>query len=115
MHATDKSKNGEGIKMMYVIKNSGKKERFDLEKVRNSISKAVIDAGLSADRMKNSIERVTKNVYAMAKSKATITTKEVRNRILSDFDKINKRVSNAWRKFEKKYQKIAQRKAVYAW
>ena len=90
--------------MTYVIKNSGTKERFDIGKARNSIRKAAVDASISAGKVRGLIERVTGNVCKMAKSKTVVTTREIRDMILNDSDKISRLFSKAWRRFEKKYK-----------
>lgn len=90
--------------MAFVVKTNGKRERFDAEKVRSSIKKAVIDAGLSVSKMRSAIEKVTKNVAEMAREKTSVTTRAIRSKILKDFDKIKKPVSNAWRRFDFRYK-----------
>jgi transcriptional regulator NrdR family protein len=91
--------------MVEVIKRKGIREKFDSEKIRKSIKKAFVDAGLSLKENKENIEYMTKNIVLLAKEKTEITSKKIRDTILRGLDTNKKKVSGAWRKFEQRYKK----------
>lgn len=91
--------------MPTVIKRDGNKELFDPGKVRRSIEKAAIDAGLELKRRKDIIEKVAKGAIRSAKEKGEITTGALREQILKQLDTVEQRVSDAWRRFDGKYKK----------
>ena len=90
--------------MTDVIKSSGGKEPFNAEKVRASIKKAVIDAGKSVLEKKEFIEKVSSEVVQAVNKKAEVSSKEIKEAILSRLDKLDSAVSSAWRRFDKKYK-----------
>jgi len=90
--------------MTDVIKSSGGKEPFNAEKVRASIKKAVIDAGKSVLEKKELIEKVSSEVVQAVNKKAEVSSKEIKEAILSRLDKLDSAVSSAWRRFDKKYK-----------
>jgi transcriptional regulator NrdR family protein len=91
--------------MTEVIKTSGKKEKFDIEKLRRSIKKAFIDAGLSVMENKQRIESVVKSVLEKTKEKAQVTSSGIRKVILESLDRTKITVSDAWRRFDRRYKK----------
>ena len=90
--------------MAEVVKGDGSREAFDIEKVRSSIKKAIFDAGLSTKDMSDKIEQSVSSVVELTKHKGTVTTETIRKQILNFFDLTEKRVSDAWRVFERKYK-----------
>lgn len=90
--------------MTDVVKRSGDKEVFDIEKIRRSIQKAAIDAGVSLEKINGRIDEISKDVVKMAKMKGDIDTNEIRNSILSKLDSINNSIADSWRRFDRKYK-----------
>lgn len=90
--------------MTDVIKRKGKKEGFDPDKIRKSIKKAFVDAGISIAKTKDLIEKITKETIKMTKDKTEVTSKAIKEKILAELDKAKKVASDAWRKFDKKYK-----------
>ena len=90
--------------MKNVVKRNGKKEPFDIEKVKKSIKKAYIDAGVSIADNKEKIETMTKEILKSLKDKTDITTKTIKKMVLDSLDKTKKVASDAWKKFDKKYK-----------
>jgi transcriptional regulator NrdR family protein len=91
--------------MVEVIKQKGIREKFDPEKIKKSIKKAFVDAGLSLKENRENIEYMTKNIVLLAKEKTEITSKKIRDTILRGLDANKKKVSGAWRKFEQRYKR----------
>lgn len=91
-------------KMSNVTKRSGDKEPFNAEKIRKSIRKAAVDAGVSEEVMKDEIEHVANDAIEMSKKKSGIKTGMIRNSILNQLDDVQPSVSESWRKFDSKYK-----------
>lgn len=53
--------------MKDVIKKTGKKEPFDLDKIRKSIKKSFVDAGISVTQNKEKIESIVKEMVNLLK------------------------------------------------
>ena len=85
----------------YVIKNDGTKEPFDSEKIKRAIMTAAQEANLSEERKNEIVEQVAGTAIAMAEGKEEIATSEIKQKILSELDKIESSVSAAWRNYEK--------------
>jgi len=83
-----------------VIKKDGTKEPFDAEKIKNSIVAAAQRTDLSEERKNEVVEQVAATVIQMAEGKEEIATSELREKILSELDRIEPSVSAAWRKYE---------------
>jgi transcriptional regulator NrdR family protein len=90
--------------MINVIKRNGKMQSFEAEKVRNSIRKAAIGAGLSPDKKKKMIEGVAKKATEMVEQKGQMETSALRDKILNELDQTEPKVAEAWRKFDQKYK-----------
>ncbi len=83
-----------------VVKKDGTKEPFDPEKIRKSIAAAAELANLSEEKKNEVVEQVATVVIQMAEEKEEIDTSELREKILSDLDRIEPSVSAAWRKYD---------------
>lgn len=85
----------------YVIKKDGTKESFDSEKIKRSIMAATQEADIAEERQSEIVEQVTATAIAMAEGKEEIATSEIKEKILSELDKMEPSVSAAWRNYEK--------------
>jgi transcriptional repressor NrdR len=83
-----------------VVKKDGTKEPFNPEKIRNSIRAAAGQAGLLEERKNEVVEQVATTAIQVADGKEEIATSEIREKILSDLDRIEPSVSAAWRKYD---------------
>ena len=83
-----------------VIKKDGKKEPFDAEKIKASITTAVSGVYLSEERKSEVIEQVSKAAMQLAEEKEEIATSEIKAKILSELDTLESSVSESWRKHE---------------
>ena len=91
---------------MEVIKRSGEKESFDSEKIKKGIKKAYIDAGESLENNAKKIDKMAGQVSDWVKKEGSgIKTGKIKEKILDVLDKEEDGVSDAWRKFDKKYKK----------
>ncbi len=88
--------------MTEVIKKSGRKERFDEEKLKASIMAAAREAGAMSRRWSRDVrENVSASAIAFSRGKKEVEAKTLREMILSDLDKLEKRIADAWRDFDK--------------
>ena len=83
-----------------VIKKDGSKEPFDPEKIRNSIRSAADRTDLEEARKNEVVEQVATAAIQLADSKEEIATSEIKDKILSELDRLEPSVSAAWRKHE---------------
>ena len=86
--------------MAEVIKKDGTKQPFDIEKVKKSVAAAADQANIEEEKKNEAIERVSTAVSQLAEGKEEITTIEIKERILSELDSVEPRVSESWRKYE---------------
>ena len=84
----------------FVIKKDGKKEPFDAEKIKASITAAVSGANLAEERVNEVVEQVSGAAIQLAGEKEEIATSEIKAKILSELDALEPSVSEAWRKHE---------------
>lgn len=82
-----------------VIKKIGSIEPFDPEKIRKSIAGAAQRTTLPEARRREVVEEVTAAVIQMAEEKETIATRDIREKILNELDRIEPSVAVAWRKY----------------
>jgi transcriptional repressor NrdR len=92
--------------MTEVIKRNGSREPFEPEKIRRSVKKAAVDSGSSLETKKDVIDRISNYTISVAEQKDEIETKEIRERVLEEMDKLEPSISGAWRKFDRKYKSI---------
>ncbi len=83
-----------------VIKRDGSREPFDAEKIRRSITIAAEQANLPGERKNDVVERVTATATQMAEERDEIATSEIKEKILSELDRIEPTVSASWREYD---------------
>ncbi len=83
----------------FVIKKDGKKEPFDVEKIKAAITAAASRTDLSDKRIKKVVKKASKAAIKLAKNKEEIATAEIREKVLSELDALEPSVSEAWRKY----------------
>jgi transcriptional repressor NrdR len=77
---------------------------FDENKLRNSIKKAAIDAGVNIEKNKDKFENIVISSIVTLKDNSAIMTRDIRENILTGLDKVESRVADSWRKFDDKYK-----------
>lgn len=85
-----------------VTKKDGNKELFSAEKIMDSITAAVRDAKLSDELGDAIIEEVSDTAIEFAKAKESVTTSEIKEKILAELDRLEPSVSAAWRAYDAK-------------
>jgi len=86
--------------MTNVIKTDGKRETFDVEKLRRAVEAAVMESDVSEDKRKDIIDRVVRATREITENKDEIRTSEIRARILRELDTLEPSISKAWRTYE---------------
>ena len=82
-----------------VIKKDGSREAFDSGKIRNAISAAAKRTELADERQNEVVEEVASAVIQLADSKEEIATSEIKEKILSELDRVEPSVSEAWKSY----------------
>jgi transcriptional regulator NrdR family protein len=85
-----------------VIKKNGKKERFNEKKLKGSVQKAAISAGIEVEE--KAVTDVSDEAIDFFKNKSETKTDEIKMKLLKDLDEIKPSVSDAWRRFDAKYK-----------
>jgi len=85
-----------------VIKKGGKKEAFRAEKLKRAIRSAAKDARLPAKKIKTVVSKVCRPVLKFVAKRKTVKTAVLREKVLSQLDKIEPTVAKAWRKYDQK-------------
>lgn len=83
-----------------VIKQDGTKEPFDAEKITKAIASAAAEGGLSEERANEVIRQVSAVALELAATKEEIATSELKEKILSELDRVEPAVAAAWRKYD---------------
>ena len=92
--------------MAEVIKKNGTKEPFDPEKIRKSIAGAAQRTDIPEERKNEVVEQVTAAVVPTLEGREEIETSQIRETILSELDRVEPGVANAWREYEQGKTKI---------
>jgi len=83
-----------------VIKKDGTKEPFNGEKIKRAINAAAGQADLSEERKSEIVEQVATTVIQMVAAKEEVTTSEIREKILSELDRVEPSIATAWQKHD---------------
>jgi len=86
--------------MTEVIKKDGRREPFDVAKLRRSIETAAREAGIPEERAREVVDRVASIAIEMAEKETEIESGAIRERVLSELDSIEPAVSQAWRNYD---------------
>lgn len=89
-----------------VIKKDGAKEAFDPEKIKRAIASACSEGGCSEERKNEIVEQVSASALALADTKEEIATSELREKILSELDKVEPSAAAAWRKHDQEQKNV---------
>ncbi len=84
-----------------VIKRDGSKEPFDAQKIRNAIIATAYETDLPEKETNKAVEQVMAAVMQMAEEKEEIATSEIREKVLSELDRLEPAISEAWRKYDR--------------
>jgi transcriptional regulator NrdR family protein len=82
-----------------VIKNDGSKVAFDAKKINRAITKAAQDAKFPPAGINKLINEISDSVLQYVDSKDKITSSEIKDKALSELDRLAPKVSFEWRRF----------------
>lgn len=88
--------------MGVVIKKGGRKQAFSASKIRKGILMAAREAKISSLKAKVLIREVGEPVISLYGKKRTVKAADLRRSILGRLDRKAKKVSAAWRKYDRK-------------
>ena len=92
--------------MAEVVKKNGTKEPFDPEKIRKSIAGAAQRTDIPEERKNEVVEQVAAAVIPMLENREELETSQIRETILSELDRVEPGVANAWREYEQGKTKV---------
>lgn len=82
-----------------VIKSDGSKMPFDIKKVTRAITRSAQDAKLTPVEINKLVNEVSGTVLQFAESKDKVMSSELRDKTLSELDRLAPNVSLEWRRF----------------
>ena len=88
--------------MTTVIKKKGSKETFSNEKIKESIRKAVRDAGLKVEDKNDMINKISLEVTNLVMKQNEIKSADIRKMVIDRLKKADARVAKSWENYEKK-------------
>lgn len=88
--------------MGIVVKNGGRKQAFSSAKIRKSIEKVAKDAKLNKTKIKSLLKEVAEPVIKLYSKERSVKATALRKSILRGLDRRIKRVSQAWRRFDRR-------------
>lgn len=83
----------------YVFKKGGKKESFDQEKIKKSISFALEKTDFSDQKKEEILKSVFSTIIEFLKEKKEVSTAEVEAEILIELDKLAPKAAENWRQY----------------
>ena len=92
----------------HVIKKNGEKEVFDEQKIKRGIMAAAKEAGLTEERVREVGEEVSKKVMEELREKEEVPTQVIREKVLEELERTERKVATAWIRYEKTERKRDQ-------
>ncbi|MCX6817507.1 MAG: ATP cone domain-containing protein [Candidatus Aenigmarchaeota archaeon] len=87
--------------MTVVIKRDNRKEDFSRDKIRRSVENAAKRVKLDSSRSRDIADRIARNVEEHFKSRDEIRASDIRDRVLSELNREEKRISKEFGSFRK--------------
>ena len=87
------------------MKKDGKKEPFDVQKIKSAIIVAATQAGITAEEGAKIAEKVTSTIIKSVVNLNEVMGVEIRARVLSQLDVIAPTVAESWRNHDKENKK----------
>ena len=93
--------------MIKVIKKGGKREEFNLNKVKKSLISAIERTELPQEKKNELVEKITKKVLNFAKERKEIFTAEIEAKILLELEENCPQAAKLWREYRAQKQRTA--------
>lgn len=90
--------------MKKVVKNKGRVEAFNPNKIKGSLQKATIDAGYTVDEKQDIINEVLTNINKKIDEEKEIKSETIKMCLLTELDKCEPYIAKSWRRFDSKYK-----------
>jgi transcriptional regulator NrdR family protein len=92
--------------MTVVMKRNRQRQKFDESKLRRSIDRACLEAGLPAAKRRSLVAKVSREVVAIAGEQDRVRTVVLREWVLYRLDKAAPAVSRCWRDHDREKKGI---------
>ena len=93
--------------MTVVIKRNRRRQKFDPQKLRRSIDRACLEAGIAPAKRRALVEKVAREVIAIVDEQGRVRTVVLREWVLFRLDKTAPKVSRCWRDHDRATKGIA--------
>ena len=90
--------------MIRVIKKGGKREEFNLNKIKKSLISAIERTDLSQEKKNELVEEITKKVLKFVKERKEVFTAEIEAKILLELEENCPQAVKIWREYRAKKQ-----------
>lgn len=87
--------------MTVVIKRDNRREDFSRDKIRRSVENAARKVKLDSSRSSDIADRIARNVEEHFRDRNEVRASDIRDRVLSELNKEEKRVAKEFRSFRK--------------
>ena len=91
--------------MIKVIKKGGKREEFNLNKIKKSLISAIERTDLSQERKNELVEKITRKVLEFAKERNLVFTAEIEAKILLELEENCPQAVKFWREYRAQKKK----------
>jgi transcriptional regulator NrdR family protein len=91
--------------MIKVIKKGGKREEFNLDKIKKSLISAFEKTNLSQKEKSELVEKITNKVLDFANEKKEVFTTEIEAKILLELEENCPQAARFWREYRLKKKK----------
>jgi transcriptional regulator NrdR family protein len=91
--------------MIKVIKKGGKREEFNLNKVKKSLISAIERTELPQEKKNELVEKIAKKVLDFAKGRKEVFTAEIEAKILLELDEHCPEGAKIWREYRSQKKK----------
>ena len=91
--------------MIEVIKKGGKREEFNLNKIKKSLILAIEKTALPQEKKNELVEKITKKILNFAKERKDLFTAEIEAKILLELDENCPQAATIWREYRQKKNK----------
>jgi transcriptional regulator NrdR family protein len=92
--------------MTKVIKKGGKREKFNLEKIKKSLMSAIERTELPKKERDELIEKITKKVLEFVRGKEEIFTAEIEAKIILELEENCPEAVKLWREYRLEKEKV---------
>lgn len=82
-----------------VIKKGGKREPFNLNKIKKVLILAIEKTNLPQEKKNEIVERITKEILEFFKNKKLVFTSEIEAKILLELEKLAPEAAQIWRQY----------------